>query len=163
MKKLKWLLVVATALSGAFAAVAENGRPVTRHGSSVLHYLTINDLVATEVETNVVGSLRLQFNEQGHSLKQSFQLRIAGLETNASYGLTAVIGDDTNALAVATLTTDSHGRTRVNYLSRGQGQGGRSPLPDALCPLVDLRAVGVDNGSTQTVAYAWVTDASRFP
>src|SRR6266516_114140 len=152
MKSLLWLVVVGMAASGALDAVAGDGQPVTRRGTSVLHYMTHNDLAATDVASNASGSLRLQFNEQGHARKQSFQLRIAGLETNSSYGLTALVGDDTNAAQVVTLITGRTGRARVSYLSRGQGLSGRNPLPDGLAPLTDVRAVGVENGSTQTVA-----------
>jgi len=108
MKSLKWLFVVgiASSFAGALTAVAADGGPVTRRGTSVLHYMTRNELVATDAGSNVVGSLRLQFNEQGHSLKQSLQLRIAGLETNSSYELTAVVGDDTSAVPVSTLSMD---------------------------------------------------------
>jgi len=35
-------------------------------------------------------------------------------------------------------------------------------LPDALDPLTDVRAIGVENASTQTVASAWIADASHF-
>src|SRR5438093_744113 len=162
MRNLKWLLIVGIASSCALTAVAEDSGPVTRRGTSVLHYMTRNDLVATDVGSNAVGSLRLQFKEQGHSLKQSVQLRMSGLETNSSYALTAVVGDDTNAAPVSTLTTDGKGRARVSYLSRGEGGDGKNPLPKALAPLTDVRAIGVEKGSTQTVAYAWIADASQF-
>jgi hypothetical protein len=162
MKALQWLLFVGTAVLFVFAAGGESERPVTRRGTSVLHYTTRNEIVATDLASNVVGSLWLQFNEQGHAQKQSLRLRIAGLETNSTYGLIAMVGDDTNAAPVATLTTDSHGRARISYLSRAQGQSGRNPLPDVLSPLTEVRAIEVANGSTQTVAYAWIADASQF-
>jgi hypothetical protein len=162
MKKSDFLFVVGIAGSCVFSAVAENGPPVTRRGSPVLHYMTRNDLVATDAGSNTVGSLRLQYNEQGHSLKQSFRLVISGLETNSPVGLTAIVGDDTNTVLVSTLNTDGKGRARVSYLSRGQGGGGRNPLPDALSPLTSVRSIGVENSSNQTVAYAVITDASQF-
>jgi len=162
MKKLEWLLVIGMAGSSSLAVMAGDGAPVTRRGTSVLHYMTRNDLVATEAGSNAVGWARLQYNEQGHALIQKLQLNIAGLETNSSYELTAVVGDDTNAVPVSTLTTSGTGRARISYFSRGQGGGGRNPLPDVLSPLTDVRAIGVENGSTQAVAYAWIADASQF-
>jgi len=162
--KTKWLLTIGivTIGVGLFEAHAANGKPVTRKGTSVLHYSTQNDLVATEHGSNVVGSLRLQFKEQGHSSKQSLRLNASGLETNSACGLIAVIGDDTNAVRVADADTDRKGRLRVSYMSKGQGNGGKNPLPDALLPLTDVRSIGIENTSTQTVAYAWIADAHRF-
>jgi hypothetical protein len=144
------------------ASTAQAGGPVTRRGTSVLHYMTRNALVATEADSNVVGWLRLQQNEQGRSSKQSLRLFVSGLETNAPYNLIAVVGDDTNAASVASVAADRHGRSRLSYLTRGQGRGGKNPLPAGLNPLTSVRSVGVENASTQTVAYAWIADADRF-
>lgn len=163
MKKTQWLMFAGTV--AAFATVVSNAqadRPVTRRGTSVLHYTTRNTLVATDAGSNVVGSLRLEFKEQGHAQKQSLRLLANGLETNATYGLIAVVGDDTNAVSVTTLESDRAGRVRVFYMSTGQGHGGRNPLPDLLSPLTDLRSIGLENASTQTVAYAWIAEADAF-
>ena len=162
--KTTWLLTIGivTTCAALTEATAATGKPVTRRGTSVLHYTTQNDLVATENGSNVVGSLRLEYKEQGHSQKQSLRLYASGLETNSAYGLIAVIGDDTNAVRVADLSTAGKGRLRLSYMSKGQGNGGRNPVPDALLPLTDVRSLGLENASTQTVAYAWIADAHRF-
>src|SRR5688572_6492914 len=94
-----WLFVFGIgAVVWAYGSTAQAGGPVTRRGTSVMHYMTRNALVATEAGSNVVGWLRLQHNEQGRSSKQSLRLHVAGLETNADYNLIAVVGDDTNAV-----------------------------------------------------------------
>jgi hypothetical protein len=161
--KNKWWLVIGIgAVVWAFGATAQAGGPVTRRGTSVMHYMTRNTLVATEAGSNVVGWLRLQHNEQGHSSKQSLRLHVIGLEANASYNLIAVVGDDTNAAPVASFTANRRGRSQLAYLSHGQGRGGKNPLPNELNPLTDVRSVGVENVSTQTVAYAWIADAEKF-
>lgn len=163
MKKNYWLFVSGIgAMILTLGSTTQAGPPVTRRGTSVMHYMTQNTLVATDVGSNVVGQLRLQQNEQGHSSKQSFRLVVRGLETNAGYNLIAVIGDDTNAVPVTNLTADRRGRAQLSYLSTGQGHGGKNPLPDELNPLTDVRSVGVENASTQTVAYAWIADADKF-
>jgi hypothetical protein len=159
----QWLFVFGIgAAVWALGTTAQAAGPVTRRGTSVMHYMTQNTLVATEAGSNVVGLLRLQHNEQGHSSKQSLRLHVAGLETNATYNLIAVVGDDTNAVPVATFAANRHGRSHLSYMSRGQGRGGKNPLPDELNPLTNVRSVGVENASTQTVAYAWIADADRF-
>jgi hypothetical protein len=163
MKNNKWLFVFGIgAVVWTFGSTAQAGSPVTRRGTSVLHYMTQNALIATEAGSNAVGQLRLQQNEQGNSSKQSLRLLAAGLEPNASYNLIAVLGDDTNAVQVASLAADRRGRSHVSYLSRGQGRGGKNPLPEVLNPLINVRSIGVENASTQTVAYAWIADAEKF-
>ena len=142
------------------ASVVEAAQPVTRRGTSVMHYMTRNDLIGAD--SNVVGWVRLQHNEQGHSSKQSLQLFASGLETNAPYNLIAIVGDDTNAVPVDEVAVDSKGRAKLNYMTKGKGNGGKNPLPDALTPLTDVRAIGIENASTQTVAHAWIADADKF-
>jgi hypothetical protein len=163
MKTTQWLMFAG--MVAAFATVVSNAQaehPVIRRGTSVLHYMTRNSLVATDAASNVVGSLRLEFKEQGHSQKQSLRLLAHGFEADSAYGLIAVVGDDTNAVPVTTLESDSAGRLRFSYMSTGQGHGGRNPVPDALTPLTDLHFIGLENASTQTVAYAWIADADTF-
>lgn len=155
-------LVLVLSLTSPWIAGAEDGRPVTRQGTSVLHYTVCSHLVATEAGSNVVGNLRIQFNEQGHSQKQSLRLAARGLTPDSSYSLGALLGDETNATPVATLEANGKGRVAVSYLSTAQGNGGRNPLPEPLLPLTSLRAIQVANSDTQTVAYAWVADSSRF-
>jgi len=152
------------ALVWAWAASA--GQPVTRKGTSVLHYMTRNDFATTEAGSNVVGSVRLQFNEQGHALKQSLSLQLAGLDAGASYDLTAVLGDDTNAVVASSLPADSRGRIRVAYRAHGpvaaHGHAPKNPLPVALDPLTSVQALGLDNAATQTVAFVWIANAPKF-
>jgi hypothetical protein len=163
MKNNNWLCLSGiVAVVGMLESTAQAGGPVTRHGTDVLHYMTRNALVSTEAGSNVVGWLRLQQNEQGHSSKQSLRLLVAGLETNAPYNLIAIVGDNTNAVPVASLTVDRRGRSHLSCLSRGQGHGSQNPLPDELNPLTNVRSIGVENSSTQTVAYAWIADAGKF-
>jgi hypothetical protein len=162
MKTATWI-VLSVAVGWAGETFAES--PVTRHGTSVLHYMARTDFSTTETGSNVVGALRLQFNEQGHSQKQSLTLVFAGLETNASYDLTAVVGDDTNVVVVSPLAADARGRLRVAYRANGlslPGHGWKSPLPPTLDPLTGLQALGLDNAATQTVALVWIANAPRF-
>src|SRR5436190_5622684 len=116
MKNNNWAWVSGiVAVVGLPGSTAQAGGPVTRHGTGVLHYMTRNALVATEAGSNVVGWLRLQQNDQGHSSKQNLQLLVAGLETNAPYNLIAIVGDDTNAVPVASFTGDRRGHSHLSY------------------------------------------------
>ena len=129
----KWLLVIGIgAVVWAFGSTAQAGGPVTRRGTSVMHYMTRNVLVATESGSNVVGWLRLQHNEQGHSSKQSLRLNVTGLEANASYNLIAAVGDDTNAVPVASFAANRRGRSELSYrMSHGTSFCGGYPTSDS--------------------------------
>jgi len=104
---------------GMLVSTAQARGPVTRPGTSVMHYMTRNALVATEAGSNVDGWLHLQHNEQGHSSKQSLRLLVTGLETNVLYNLIGVVRDDTNAVRVGTT------------LEPLMNAGGRPMLPPA--------------------------------
>lgn len=162
MKKRTSLLVacVLSALTGTSPAASSS----TLHGTSVLHYMTRNSLTATEAGSNVTGSVRLQWNEQGHSALQKFDLQAAGLKANTSYALSATVGEDTNHVSVADVMTDAKGRIKLSYMKKGQGKGNsHKVMPAALDPLTDLRAVSLqDLALTQAVAFAWIDQASRY-
>lgn len=170
---------VVAAIAATVVSNAEAGGAGKRQGTSVLHYLTRNTLVTTNNSlvttnggTNVTGSLRLQFDELGSFSKQSLLLKVSGLETNTAYTLIAIVGDDTNAAPVDGFTTDASGEAQIRYPRFGRGCGGTgtngtgtndtNALPAALNPLTDVRSIGIENASTQTVAYAWIADAEQF-
>lgn len=152
----------AVAVSTLLPAEIRADKPVTRRGTAVMHYMTRNDLHSTNDPSSVVGSVRLQANEQGHASKQTLDVRLQGLEPEAAFSLLAIMGDDTNAFIVTSFFASDAGRARLSYKSKSQGRGGRNPLPESLQPLTDLRALGVDNADTQTVAYAWIAEAAKF-
>jgi len=133
-------------------------KPVTRKGTSVMHYMTRNELKAPDGSGPVLGTVRLQSNEQGHSSKEMLDIRLTGLETNSAFRLIAVMGDDTNAFVVGEFSADSDGRAKLSFKSKG----GKSPVPDSISPLTDLRALGIENAATQTVAHTWIADSGDF-
>ena len=165
MKITKWLKFAGliSTLAAAVPDVAAD-KPLTRRGTSVMHYMTRNALVSTEAGSNVVGWVRLQMNEQGGSSKQSLELFATGLAADTPCNLIAVAGEETNATPVDEVLADQKGRLRLKYKTNGQGNGGRSQdqIPEALRPLVDVRSLGLENASTQTLAYAWIADADKF-
>ncbi len=163
MKNTQWLIVIGIVTAiGTLASTLHAGSSVTRRGTSVMHYMTRNALVTNDAGSNVVGWVRLQHNEQGNSSKQSLQLFVNGLETNAPYKLIATVGDYTNAIPVEEFSADGKGRVRLNYMTRGQGNGHKNPPPEELIPLTGVHSLGIENSSTQTVAYAWMADAERY-
>lgn len=152
----------AVAMAAMLPVETHAEKPVTRRGTSVMHYMTRNELRTGGEPSEVVGTIRLQANEQGRSSKQMLDIRPGGLEAGTNYHLIAVMGDDTNAFLVGDFNTDDKGRAKLSFMSKGQGRGGKAPVPDGINPLTDLRALGIENAATQTVAYAWIADATQF-
>jgi hypothetical protein len=137
-------------------------KPVTRRGTAVMHYMTRSELRTTNDVPVVLGSVRVQMNEQGRSSKQMLDIRVGSLEANTNYHLIALMRDGTNTFVVRDFDSNDDGRARLSYMSKGQGNGGKNPVPDSLKPLTDLRAVEIHNAATQTVAFTWIADATRF-
>lgn len=163
MKMNMWFTALGGALLMTVLGVdAPAAQPVTRRGTSVMHYMTRSELVSTNSSNVVVGTVRLQSNEQGHSAKQMLDIRLVRLETNAMFRLLAVMGDDTNAFVVGDFSTSRNGRARLSYMTKNNGKGGKAPVPESISPLTDLRALGIENAATQTLAHVWIADSERF-
>ena len=159
MKSKLWLTALSSVvLTAALTPEAPAAQPVTRRGTSVMHYMTRNELKAPDGSGPVLGTVRLQSNEQGHSAKEMLDIRLTGLESNSAFRLIAVMGDDTNAFVVGEFLTDSDGRAKLSFKSKG----GKSPVPDSISPLTDLRALGIENAATQTVAHTRIADSGNF-
>jgi hypothetical protein len=160
MGKLKPLFT--WALVASLAALSVAAASATRKGTSVMHYMTRTPLSATDVEPNVSGSVRLQFNEQGRSSLQKFDLSATGLEPGAEYFLVVARGDDTNLVGI--VTSDTHGRVRLSYMKKGNGRGNpRKALPPELDPVSEILGLGLqETVNTQTVAFAWIATSPSF-
>lgn len=140
------------------AASAVAAGPVTRRGASVMHYMTRTAVSAPEAAPGATGVLRLQDNAQGNSSKQTLDLSVSGLVAGDTYTLAAVVGDDTNSVAVSTVTASSKGTARVKYSSKGK----KAPLPELLDPLTGVRAISLVHSNDVIVAYAWVAESATY-
>lgn len=154
--------VAAIAIAVLVPAEMRAEKPVTRRGTAVMHYMIRNELRTTNEVPEVVGTIRLQSNEQGRSSKQMLDVRLDRLAGNTNYNLIALMGDDTNPFVVRDFESNAQGQARLSFMTKGQGHGGKNPVPASITPLTDLRAIGVHNAATQTVAYAWIADATKF-
>jgi hypothetical protein len=155
-------VVAAIAVAALVPIEVRAEKPVTRRGTAVMHYMTRNELRTTNDVPVVLGSVRVQVNEQGRSSKQMLDIRVGSLEANTNYNLIALMRDGTNTFVVRDFDSNDDGRAKLSYMSKGQGKGGKNPVPESLQPLTDLRAVEIHNAATQTVAFAWIADATRF-
>jgi hypothetical protein len=157
---------LASALLLTLAGDATAAGSVTRKGKNVTHILVQNELVSSDLSSNMVGTMRLQFNEQGEAVKQSLDLKFAGLEPDSTMGLTTVLGDDPSTIHVLNTETDSQGRVQLSFVSKAPRQqalrGKKQALPEILSPLSDVRAICVENSSGEVIGYAWNWNASNF-
>ena len=165
MNRFKRIVLWGVVSSLAAAAIAAS--PVTRRGTAVLHYMTRNTLEATPIASSAAGGLRLQYNTQGNSLKQTLQLTVTGLEPTNSYMLLALSGDSLLSEPVGTFTTDKKGKARISFLAKGSlnghgNNGKKNNLPAALDPLTDLHVLSIADATTQVVATATIDQAGSF-
>lgn len=158
MQKFKQLVLWGIATTLAISAVAADGGPVTRRGSSVLHYMTRTVVSAPDTAPGASGTLRLQEKAQGNSSKQTLDLSVSGLVPGDTYTLAAVVGEDPASVAVSTVTANSRGTARVSY----SGKGKKAVLPELLDPLSAVRAISLVDSNDQTVAYAWIADSAVY-
>jgi hypothetical protein len=127
--------------------------------ATVFHYLLRAPLDAPE-GSPVTGNVRWQFNEQKKSSLQKFDLDASKLQARSNYTLLAISSEETNE--VTTAVSDKQGRLRISYQEQGQGKGhGKKAFPNELAPVTSLLGVGLMDG-TNTVAWAWADDASKF-
>jgi hypothetical protein len=166
MNTLNKIILGGLAIALALAQDAGAAGSVRLRSRAITHVMVQNQLVPSDLSSNTVGTMRLQFDERGEAIKQTLNLRFAGLQTNSQMGLTTVLGDDPNTIHVLNTTTDSNGRAQFNFVSQAPRQpvlrGSREALPEILSPLCDVRAICIEDSSGQVIGYAWNWNASNF-
>ena len=158
---MKKSIVVLLSATGCVAALAA----ATSHGTDILHFFVRKGMSNTGVETNASGVVRARQNEQGNTDNQALEVLAKGLDTNTSYQLMALVGDETNLTLVTNFNSDSRGRLSVEYRDLGNGHGvghGRLPLPAVLDPVSQVREVSIFNSATQAVLTADLTVPDRL-
>ena len=135
-------------------------------GTSILHFMVRATMVATNADLNATGSVNAKLNQQGNADNQRLTIAVGHLDSNATYRLLALLGDDTNLTEIVDFDTDASGAALLKYSfvgsSHGNGHGPGAPLPDALNPLSDIRNLVVQNTSTQEVLNADLTSPDKL-
>jgi hypothetical protein len=158
---MKKSIVVLLSATGCVAALAA----ATSHGTDILHFFVRKGMSNPGVETNASGVVRARQNEQGNADNQALEVLAKGLDTNTSYQLMALVGDETNLTLVTNFNSDSRGRLSVEYRDLGNGHGighGRLALPSVLDPVSQVREVSLFNSATQAVLTADLTVPDRL-
>jgi hypothetical protein len=160
---LSWAGALVGAL--AFSSNAANG-PVTQRGPSQLQLDVRSQIDPTDVGPETRGMMRLQVRDNGKVRKESLQIQASGLEPDSNTGLTAAIGSDSNVSTILATPADGRGNVVLSYQSKEPAPPrqprGQEPLPGALSPLTNVRAICLENTSSAVVGFAWVVNAQVY-
>jgi|GEM_PF-2027625 len=141
-----------TGLSLAIATMLSPHVFAAQSGTSVQHFTFKTAMTSTGVDTNATGSVSGSITRQGKALNQSLNISVAHLDPNATYQITAFLGDDTNEVNVIGFTTDSRGAFKAAYMSKNQGKGPKGKqLPATLNPLCAVRELHIFDSNTNRV------------
>ena len=162
--KMKNLLLVTAVVALASTTMLARSPVIPRKGTSILHFFVRKAMVSEGLDTNVVGRVDVKRNRQGNADNQRLNITLTKLDTNVTYQLLAVLGDDTEYTPVTEFTAGPKGSATFRYVSVGASQNtnagvGRwkTALPAVLDPISDLRALAVADSSTQAVLTADLT------
>jgi hypothetical protein len=131
-------------------------------GTDILHLNLSQSITNDGVTSDVNGSVRLKFHQQGHSTVQSLELNVSSLDMTMTNLLLASTVDDPELKPVAVFEPDADGVAKIRYKSVVTGNGkvhspgkGKTPLPAELSPLSHVRQLVVADGVvTQALATA---------
>jgi hypothetical protein len=159
------LLLTGSLVVAAVALAADPLATQHKHGTDILHYFVRKAMSNTGVESAAAAKINARQNEQGNANNQNLDIFVTGLDTSTTYGLLALLNNDTNLTKVAEFTTDSKGRAALYYRQLGNGKSlgrGKSPLPGALDPVSLVRELGIFNSNTQAVLSADMTAPDKL-
>ncbi|MCX8091356.1 MAG: hypothetical protein N3I86_10595 [Verrucomicrobiae bacterium] len=147
-----WLEVAALA-----SPPPKTPKPAGR-GTDILHLFLRKEMVNEGLFAPAKGQVKLGLNRQGNAFNQRLDVSAANLPTNTPLALWAATGENTNFNFVTSLTTDSKGRTGIRFMKVSSVQGfpgrGKTPLPNALHPVSDIRELALADLRTQAVLSA---------
>ena len=158
----KFFLPVALAAL-ALAGLAR-GASVTNSVPPVFHLITRQNVTTTDLASNVLGTLRVEFNDSGKGAAvQKLDLAVTNLAERAVYSLLAVVGDDPTVIEVATFTTDKKGKARISFLDPQKSVvlDTNKVLPAALNPLTAVRGIGIGQFGV-VLAFAPLDGTAQF-
>jgi hypothetical protein len=166
MKTFRSVSLAATLLAAfALTSNAANGS-VTQRGPDQLQLDARCQIDPTDVGPETGGMMRLQVRDNGKVRRESLQIQASGLETNSEVGLTAAVGSDSNVNTILTTEADKRGNVNLSYQSKDPSPArtprGQEPVPGALSPLTNVRAICLENAEMQVVGFAWVVNSQAY-
>ena len=159
----KSLVLTSLLTFGAASLLTVSGAAPHKGGTDILHLSLSQSVTNGGVTSGVNGSVRLKFNQQGHSTVQSLELNVSSLDSAMPYYvLLASTVDDPALKPVAVFESNADGVAKIRYTSVVTGNGklhspgkGKTPLPAELDPLAHVRQLVVADGvATQALATA---------
>lgn len=140
-----FLLVLVLGLAGVRVTSAGPAGPNT------LRYRVATELASSGWDDNAKGRVRVLVRELGASSHARLRLTVAHLDPRTSYTLLAVIGDDTNYVAVTNFLTGPSGRAHLVYSRKSHGA---HQLPALLGELAEVSAVAIANTNGEIILSA---------
>jgi hypothetical protein len=161
------ILAGAVAACGFSALIAKPSAASHAGGTDILHLFVHKTMTNEGIESGAAGVVDVKQTRQGNANNQRLDVSVTGLTTNTTYQLLALLDDDTNATFVVDLTTDSHGAGALHFTQANNGKSGglgkgKSPLPDLLDPVSNIRELTVVDGATQAVLTADLTAPDKL-
>jgi hypothetical protein len=141
-------------LTGLSLAMATMLSPhaFAKGGTSIQHFTFKTAMTGTGVDADASGNVAGSITHQGNAFNQSLNVSVAHLDPNATYQVTAFLGDDTNEVGVGEFTTDAKGAFKAAYMDKSQGKGPQGKqLPAVLNPLCAVRELHIFDSNTNKV------------
>src|SRR4029453_16375388 len=152
--------LVALATGFATATAAPN-----KGGTDILHFFDLATFTNNGAITNATGRVEARQNKQGNADNETLGISVRNLNTNTTYSLLVLAGDNASMTSVTDFVPDSRGRANLLFRNLGNGKGvghGKLSLPAALDPVSTVRTLAIFNANTQAVLTADLTAPDRL-
>ncbi|HMJ91614.1 MAG TPA: hypothetical protein VK530_17460 [Candidatus Acidoferrum sp.] len=156
MKSIKTHLATLAALFSA--TVLAHAGP-----STFVRYHVDATMTASGIDADATGRVQAFLKHQGSSDNRRLRVRVTNLDPSATFTLQAVIGDASEAVAVATFTTDAAGKAVIVYLENTSlrsaarvkpSRKNKRALPEDIFDIASVRVLNVVNANSEIVLSA---------
>ncbi|MEO7299579.1 MAG: hypothetical protein ABI042_13500 [Verrucomicrobiota bacterium] len=136
-------------------------------GTDILHFFVRKTMSNAGVVPEAVGRIDGKRALQGNADNQKLDINLQNLATNATYHLSAIIGDGTNFTEILDFGTNEKGSAKLQYRRMGangsHGLGhGKTALPAALNPISNIRELAIFDTNAQLVLSADLTAPDKL-
>lgn len=157
-------ILITTAVGIVASLVAYQSAVAKKGGTSILHFMVRDNMEGTGADSDASGSVNAKRNQQGNADNQRLTIATSNLDSDATYTLLALLGDDLTLTEIGTFNTDAAGAAVLDYVHKGQGKASPhgDPLPNVLDPISQIRSFEIANSNAVTVLTADLTDPDKL-
>lgn len=129
----------------------------------LIHYnLQTSVMTNNTVDADARGTIFGLLHGSSRFQNQLLRVTLTKLDANTNYTLVVFTGADTNPVVVTNFTTNVRGSYTAAYWKRSVGAMHRSPLPDVLDPIINIREFQVLDSNGAMVLQAMVVNPNRI-